>query len=62
MFIVTIFQVSMTSIVFQLFSKIEFSGVNPCFLREHLSDANMWFLELGGESALQFKGYAEDLK
>lgn len=32
MFIVTIFQVSMTSIVFQLFSKIEFSGVNPCFL------------------------------
>lgn len=31
MIIVTIFQVSMTSIVFQLFSKIEFSGVDPCF-------------------------------
>jgi hypothetical protein len=48
--------------VFQLFSKIEFSGVDPCIWREYLPDANVWFLELAGESALQFTGYAEDLK
>jgi hypothetical protein len=62
MFIVTLFQVSMTSFVFQSFRKIEFSGVDLCFYERVPSDANVWFLELAGESALQFKGYAEDLE
>jgi hypothetical protein len=48
--------------VFHLLSEIDFSGVCHIHFGEYRSDSNVWSMELARKSAIQLKGYAEDLK
>jgi len=56
------FQVSVSSIVFQLFSKIEFSCIDRDIARKYARCETNGFVELAQISAVQFAGTSEMLK